>query len=97
MKTEKLILGDNTIETPSLTIKKNIMTWENTMIQLSNISSISSGNMELIRFPVLVSSSFASSRKDRGAILSNGAQPQGEILRPLSAALIIPHGLWINK
>lgn len=33
--------GEKFIETPSLLIKKNIMTWDNTLIQLSNISYIS--------------------------------------------------------
>ena len=44
-----------------------------------------------------LSSLFASTRKDRGAILSVEAVLQGGSLRPLSAGLIIPHGLWNNK
>ncbi len=52
MKTEKFNFGEKTIETPSLMIKQNIMTWENTLIQLSNISYISAANQATIPFPV---------------------------------------------
>lgn len=44
-------MGEKYIETPSLLIKNNIMTWDNTMIQLSNISYISAADIALIRFP----------------------------------------------
>lgn len=43
--------GEKFIETPSLLIKKNIMTWDNTVIQLSNISYISAADIELAKFP----------------------------------------------
>lgn len=44
-------MGEKFIETPSLLIKKNIMTWDNTVIQLSNISYISAADIGLARFP----------------------------------------------
>lgn len=44
--------GEKFIETPSLLIKKNIMTWDNTVIQLSNISYISASDIPLAKFPV---------------------------------------------
>lgn len=45
----------------------------------------------------MLSSSFVSNRKDRGAILSFDAIPQGEQLRPLSVTLFIPFPLQDNK
>ena len=45
-------IGEKFIETPSLLIKKNIMTWDNTVIQLSNISYISASDIPLAKFPV---------------------------------------------
>lgn len=53
MAKEKFGLGEKTIETPSLLIKKNIMAWDNTMIQLSNISYVSSSDVASLSFPVL--------------------------------------------
>lgn len=50
---EKLGLGEKAIETPELLIKKNIMAWDNTMIQLSNISYVSSSEVESLNFPFL--------------------------------------------
>ena len=44
--------GEKFIETPSLLIKKNIMTWDNTLIQLSNISYISAADIEPAKFPI---------------------------------------------
>lgn len=52
MAQNKVILGEKTIETPSLTVKKNIMVWENTMIQLSNVSYISASSIEDLPFPM---------------------------------------------
>lgn len=52
MKENKLSFGEKFIETPSLQIKKNIMTWEDTMIQLSNVSYISAANIEVQSFPI---------------------------------------------
>lgn len=51
MKQTQFGLGEKFIETPSLIIKQNIMTWDNTIIQLSNISYISASNLETITFP----------------------------------------------
>ena len=45
--------GEKSIETPYLLIKKNIMTWNDTIIQLSNISYISAANLDTLRFPSL--------------------------------------------
>lgn len=53
MKERQFSIGEKHIETPSLLIKKNIMTWDNTMIQLSNISYISADNIATTSFPVL--------------------------------------------
>lgn len=53
MKQNQFRLGEKVIETPSLLIKKNIMTWDNTMIQMSNISYISAADIATIRFPIL--------------------------------------------
>lgn len=53
MKQKQFTLGEKNIETPSLLIKKNIMTWNNTMIQLSNVSLISAADIDLAPFPLL--------------------------------------------
>lgn len=52
MAQNKASFGEKAIETPSLTVKKNIMVWENTMIQLSNVSYISSSDIESLPFPI---------------------------------------------
>lgn len=52
MAKEKIGLGEKTIDTPSLLIKKNIMAWDNTMIQLSNISYVSASDVASLRFPI---------------------------------------------
>lgn len=52
MKKDQLSLGEKVIETPSLLIKKNIMVWDNTMIQLSNISYVSAANVAATTFPI---------------------------------------------
>ena len=53
MKQNQFGLGGNEaiIETPSLLIKKNIMTWGNTAIQLSNVSYISAADIAESKFP----------------------------------------------
>ena len=53
MKQNQFALGGKEafIETPSLLIKKNIMTWGNTAIQLSNVSYISAADIAEIKFP----------------------------------------------
>lgn len=53
MKKEGLPFGEKTIETPTLLIKKNIMAWNDTMIQLSNISYVSSSDVAQLSFPGL--------------------------------------------
>lgn len=53
MKQNQFGLGEKYIETPSLLIKKNIMTWDNTIIQLSNVSYISAANIATNSFPLL--------------------------------------------
>lgn len=52
MKNEKFGFGEDTIETPSVYIRKNIMIWDNNMIQLSNISCISASGVDDLPFPV---------------------------------------------
>jgi len=42
---------EKSIETPELLIKGNIMCWEGTMVQLSNISCISTMPLEQLEFP----------------------------------------------
>ena len=44
---------EKSIETPELLIKGNIMSWEGMMIQLSNVSCISTTSLKQIAFPVL--------------------------------------------
>ena len=44
---------NKTIETETLLIKGNIMLWENTMIQLSNVSCISTAPLDLMKFPLV--------------------------------------------
>ena len=51
-KTNRFSLGEKVIETPSLRIRKNIMMWEDTMIQLSNVSYVSASNIATTVFPV---------------------------------------------
>lgn len=41
------------IETSNLTIKGNLLTWEGTMLQLSNISCISAANLREEKFPII--------------------------------------------
>jgi len=41
------------IKTRELLIKGNIMSWEGTMIQLSNVSCISTSPLEKVEFPIL--------------------------------------------
>lgn len=43
---------EKSIETPELMIKGNIMSWEGMMIQLANVSCVSTTPVELIAFPV---------------------------------------------
>lgn len=45
---------EKSIETKQLLIKGNIISWENTMIQLSNVSSISTLSLEPLEFPKAV-------------------------------------------
>ena len=52
MKQEQMKLGEKTIETPTLLIKKNIMAWDNTMIQLSNISYVSASDVARLSLPI---------------------------------------------
>lgn len=42
---------EKSIETPELLIKGNIMSWEETMIQLSNVSCISTAPLDQLEFP----------------------------------------------
>lgn len=51
-KTNRFSLGEKVIKTPSLCIRKNIMMWEDTMIQLSNVSYVSASNIAATVFPV---------------------------------------------
>ncbi len=51
-KTNRFSLGEKVIDTPSLRIRKNIMMWEDTMIQLSNVSYVSASNIATTVFPV---------------------------------------------
>lgn len=44
---------EKSIETDQLLIKGNIMCWEGMMIQLSNVSCISTSTLELLAFPIL--------------------------------------------
>lgn len=43
--------NEKSIETPQFFIKGNIMTWEGNMLQLSNVSSISTTGLEQLPFP----------------------------------------------
>ncbi len=52
MKKEQMKMGEKTIETPTLLIKKNIMAWDDTMIQLSNISYVSASDVASLKFPI---------------------------------------------
>ena len=51
-KANRLSLGEKVINTPSLRIRKNIMMWGDTMIQLSNVSYVSASNIATTVFPV---------------------------------------------
>lgn len=53
MKQNQFTFSEKNIETPYLFIKKNIMTWNNTMIQLSNISLLTAADINLLPFPFL--------------------------------------------
>lgn len=52
MKKEQMKMGEKTIETPTLLIKKNIMAWDDTMIQLPNISYVSASDIASLKFPI---------------------------------------------
>ena len=45
---------EKSIETEQLLIKGNIMSWEDTMIQLSNVSFISTSPLEPLKFPRII-------------------------------------------
>ena len=45
---------EKSIETEQLLIKRNIMSWEDTMIQLSNVSVISTSQLEPLKFPRII-------------------------------------------
>lgn len=44
---------EKSIETPELKVKGNIMSWDGMMIQLSNVSSVSTAPLDQLAFPVL--------------------------------------------
>ena len=52
MKQRQSTFGEKDIKTPSLLIKKNIMTWNDTMIQLSNVSLITAANIDSAPYPI---------------------------------------------
>lgn len=52
MKKEQMKMGEKTIEPPTLLIKKNIMAWDDTMIQLPNISYVSASDIASLKFPI---------------------------------------------
>ena len=83
MKQNQFSIGEKHIQTPSLLIKKNIMTWDNTLIQLSNISYISADNIATTSFPILA-----------GAMLVFGLFLLGE-LAVLGLSLILFGASWI--
>ncbi len=44
---------EKSIETPELKVKGNIMSWDGMMIQLSNVSSVSTAPLDQLAFPIL--------------------------------------------
>ena len=52
MERDQLNAKDKIIHTPLLQIQDNIMSWDSTMIQLSNIAFISTAELPPIRFPI---------------------------------------------
>ena len=44
---------EKSIETPELKVKGNIMSWDGIMIQLSNVSSVSTAPLDQLAFPML--------------------------------------------
>ncbi|EOS46874.1 hypothetical protein V1226_09480 [Lachnospiraceae bacterium JLR.KK009] len=44
---------EKSIETPELKVKGNIMSWDGMMIQLSNVSSVSTAPLDQLAFPML--------------------------------------------
>jgi len=83
MKKEGLHFGEKTIETPSLLIKKNIMAWDNTMIQLSNISYVSSYDVAKLSFPIWAA-----------VLILAGLFLMGKSTF-LAVVLVVVGGLWI--
>ena len=51
METKNTIQAKNTIQTERLIIKGNIMSWDNTMIQLANVSCLSTTPLAEMPFP----------------------------------------------
>jgi hypothetical protein len=74
---------EKSIETPELLLKGNIMCWEGTMIQLSNVSCVSASPLEEIEFPKLSILVILA-----GLILLDKAAPWGVLL-------MIGGGAWI--
>ena len=74
---------DKAIETPSLLIKKNIMIWDRTMIQLSNISSVSAEDVPLEVFPIWA------------ALMIIGGIFIGEVSILLTIVFLAAGALWI--
>ena len=52
VKDRQLGLGEKSISTEFLYIKQNIMTWDNTIIQLSNVSFVSADKREPLKLPM---------------------------------------------
>lgn len=83
MKQEQIRLGEKTIETPTLLIKKNIMAWDDTMIQLSNISYVSASDVAKLGFPIWAA-----------VLIFVGLVLMGQSTF-LAIALVVIGGLWI--
>ena len=77
-------ISEKAIETPYLQIRKNIMKWNNTFIQLSNISFISASNMAPMRLPFLFPILFL-----LGLIIMEDATPPAMLFLIVGAAGLI--------
>ena len=51
MKKMQFNFGEKSIETPYLNVRQNVMTWDDTMLQLSNVTHISTSSVKMLPEP----------------------------------------------
>lgn len=78
-----------TIETPTLSVKGNLLFWNNTLIQINNISMITITNLEKLPFPLQAILILVV-----GFIILFASAPIGLIIIAIGGGWVF---LWVNK